>query len=66
MPDRQDAGRHQIDCVCGRTTTGQTRPEAEVEHLTHYLTDHDDHEVWQLILAQEQLRIAKRECTDGR
>lgn len=51
--------RHEIDCVCGKTTTGEGQYHAEVLHLIHFLNDHDDLEEWEEETAKEQLEHAK-------
>ena len=51
--------REQIDCECGHTSTGESRTDAEIDHLLHYLNDHDDLEEWQEEMAKDQLEWAR-------
>jgi len=52
--------QHEIDCVCGETSVGKSRPHAEVLHLTHFLNEHSiDQQEEEL--AREQLDRAEGE-----
>jgi len=48
--------RHEIDCVCGNTSTGGSRKAAEVNHLLHFLNEHDDLDDWERDAAEKQLQ----------
>jgi trimethylamine:corrinoid methyltransferase-like protein len=57
--------REQIDCECGHTSTGETRPDVEITHLTHYLNDHEDLEEWQEEAAKDQLEWAREQASES-
>lgn len=59
-----EVDRHEIDCVCGHTSVGDSRLQAEENHLRHFLSDHENLKEWERNTAENQLQHAVKNRKD--